>query len=443
MADIRPFRAWRSDPAQVGDVAATLAPPYDVISGDEQQRLYARSPFNVVRVELTRAEPGDAPGAAGDAARHERARATLAAWMARGALRQDARPALYLYEQQYAHGGARQTLRSLFALVRLAPWSAGEVLRHEHTMTGPRAERLGLLRATAANISPIWSLYEDPAGRIAAALDASWRAAPVLDAVDDGGMRHVLWLVEDPAAIAAVRTALAAQPLYIADGHHRYETALAYQAEQRAQGADAAEQSADYVLMLLSEASAPGLLVLPTYRLFHGLPARLLDALPARLERTFAVADLALPAKLADLPALLDEQLLARDGVPRGRRFVLLGPEERRLRLLTLADEAILAAAPDAALAALDVWIAQEAILQRMLGIGAEELARQAHIAYTRDAVAAAQEVLRGERQLALFLAHTPVAQLLGVARAGAVMPQKSTYFYPKPATGLVIRRVE
>jgi uncharacterized protein (DUF1015 family) len=443
MADIRPFRGWRYDPVLVGDARAMLAPPYDVIGGEEQEQLYAMSPYNVVRVELTRAETGDGPGDVGEAARHARARATLDAWMADGVLRQDAAPALYLYEQRYTHAGTPRSLRSLLALVRLAPWSAGEVLRHEHTMTGPKAERLGLLRATATNISPIWSLYEDRDGQVAAALGDTWRSEPATDVIDAGGIRHSLWLAQEPSVIAAARAALATQPLYIADGHHRYETALAYQAQMRAQYPRAEEQGADFVLMLLTEASAPALLVLPTYRLFHGLPEHRLIALPTLIERSFAVVDLALPADLEQLPALLDEQLLTRDGAPCGRRFVLLGPEERRLRLLTLTDETISAAAPTPALAALDVWLAHEAILRRLLGIGADELARQEHISYTRDAVDAARAVLSGGRQLALFLAHTPVAQLLGVARAGAVMPQKSTYFYPKPATGLVIRRIE
>lgn len=443
MAEIRPFRGWRYDAGRVGDVGSVLAPPYDVISPAEQERLYASGAYNVVRIELTRAEAGEEAGAGGEAARHARARATLASWVAAGVLRQDERPSLYLYQQQYRHGGEPRTLRSLLALVRLAPWSAGQVVRHEHTLTGPKAERLGLLRATATNVSPIWSLYEDPAGGVEDAVGACWEATPAADVQDASGTRHSLWLVQDGEAIAAVRAALAEQPLYIADGHHRYETALAYQAEVRAAHPAGAAGEADYVLMLLTRADAEGLLVLPTYRLLHGLPVDRLMALPATLDRSFQVSALDVPADPQHLPALLDAHLLTAEGAPRGRRFVLLGPEAWRLRLLTLADDGLLAAASSPQLARLDVWIAHEAILGRALGIDAAQLARQDHVRYTRDAVEAARSVIDGQSQLALFLAHTPVAQLLDVARAGAVMPQKSTYFYPKPATGLVIRRIE
>ncbi|HWE62956.1 MAG TPA: DUF1015 domain-containing protein [Chloroflexota bacterium] len=443
MADIRPFRGWRFNPARVGDLSQVIAPPYDVISPDDQQRLYARSPYNVVRVELTQPEPSDAAGAEGDAARHARARATLASWIEDGVLQQDEAPSLYLYEQQYRHGGATRALRSILAAVRLAPWSAGSIVRHEHTLARPRQERLGLLRATATNISPIWSLYEDPTDRVAASLEALWVLPPETAAVDEWGVRHSLRVARDAAALGEVMATLAEQPFFIADGHHRYETALAYQAEMRERHSGVEELPSDFVLMMLTTASTEGLLVLPTHRLFHNIPEDRLARLPERLSRAFAVNDLTMPDEPEQLQALLDRHLLAPDGTPLGRRFILLGPEPARLRLLTLQDPGITAAAPAAPLADLDVWLAHEAILDRMLGMDAASLTRQEHLTYTRDAAEAARSVRSGESQLALFLAYTPVRQLLAVARAGAVMPQKSTYFYPKPATGMVIRRMD
>lgn len=429
MAEIRPFGGWRYDEARAGDLSSLIAPPYDIISPAEREALAARSPYNAIRLELTPPEPGDPPGIVGDAARHQRARTWLDQWSARGILRQDA-PALYLYEQQFAHAGRTFARRTILAAVRLSPWSAGAILPHEHTLAGPKAERLALLRATDANLSPIWSLYEDPAGEISALLEDTWSHAPDAEATDDAGTRHVLRLLQDPVRLQRLHGMLAPRQFFIADGHHRYETALTYCTE--------GGPGREWVLMALTAVEDPGLAVLPTHRLLHGLDRTHVDGLTEALPGRFAVRDLAVPSSGQALAAVLDEHL--GEAANGAHRFLLLGPGASWLRLLELREVRSAGAPPAPAVGKLDVWLAHAVIVQGLLGISAASVERQEHLTYTRDAAVALEEVRAGREQLALFLPPTPVSGLLEVARSGAVMPQKSTYFYPKLATGLVYR---
>jgi len=439
MAEVRPFRGWRYNTGLAGELGTLIAPPYDVISPEQQQRLLERNPNNVVRVELQPALPGDPSGPAGDTARHLRARGTLDQWEAEGILRQDPDPSLYLYEHRFTYAGEARTRRSLVCAVRLTPWSAGQVIPHEHTLTGPKAERLGLLRATSANTSPIWSLYEDRTGVTAEVLAPHWEGEPIEEAVDEDGGTHVLRAVQERAVVAGITEPFSARQLFIADGHHRYETALSYAEEDRRARGGAAAGSRALVMMMLTATDDPGLVVLPTHRVVHSLPQERLAAL-ARLEEGFGVRDLDPPADVALLQRLLDDALLDEGGEPAGNRLILAGPEPGRLRLLEVRAEIRGAQPPH--LSGLATWQAHATILDRLLGIDAASLARQEYLRYTRDAAEAFIAVRDGDGQLAIFLAHTPVRQLLTVARAGAVMPQKSTYFYPKPATGMVIRRM-
>lgn len=437
MPEISPFRGWRYDPAVAGEVRNLIAPPYDVIGAEGQRALYARSPYNVIRLELTAAEVGDPSGVQGDTARHARARATLDRWMAAGVLRREQGPALYLYEQRFAHAGRSYARRSVLAAARLYPWSAGEILPHEHTLAAPKAERLALLRSTRANISPIWSLYQDGSGGTAALLAAAIRSGPAVEARDDAGVEHSMRVIDDRPAIERIVAAIGAGPVFIADGHHRYETALAYLA------GGPEDQARRSVLMALTAADDPGLIVLPTHRMLAGLPPERLAALAEQLGRWFAIQDLGAQGDAAALAARIEEMLPGREGPASEHRFALLGPEPDRLRLLRLLDRSAAGTPPTPAVGTLDVWLAHALILERGLGIDAETMARQEHVTYTRDAAEAIRAVRSGTQQVALFLAPTPVSQLLEVARSGGVMPQKSTYFYPKLATGLVLRLLE
>ncbi len=435
MPEIRPFRALRYDRSTIEDESLVLAPPYDVIDPAEHERLLARHPANVVRLELPREEPGDEPDD-----RYRRAARTLAAWRSDGTLHKDPHPSIYVYEQAYLVPGTEvpRVQRGYFARLRLETFGpASGVLPHERTMAGPREDRYKLLRATGVNTSPVVALYDDRGGVGRPILDELTRRPADLDIFDEDDVRHRLWAVPadgDAAAIVAPLLAVAAAgPVTIADGHHRYETALRYRDERRMSRSCEEDPAFDYLLTLLIDAVAEPLTVLPTHRLLRNLGdegvARLLDGLEAFFEVRRDVA---------------------RDDL-RGR-FEAIATEPGgagRFGLWTRSGGAILVARRHAfepwlpaggdAVRGLDVTLLGVA-LERLAGIDAEALAAGA-VAYTKSADEALDAVDAGRdgTDAAFLLEPTPVASILAVAADGDVMPQKSTYFYPKALTGLVI----
>ena len=435
MPILRPFRALRFDPSSVGDLATVVAPPYDVIGPAERERLIARHPANVVRLDLPAEEIGDGPDD-----RYRRAARTLAAWRSDGTLRKDPHPSIYVYEQSYRVPGsdAERTQRGYFARLRLEPFGAdGGILRHERTLSAPREDRYKLLRATGVNTSPVIGLFEDRSGGTAERLQAIAAGPPDVDLTDGDGVRHRLWSViadgDGPAAVvaAAILAAGAASPITIADGHHRYETALQYRDERRMTRSCEEDPAFDYLLVLLLEASAQQLTVLPTHRLVRGLGEEAAVRLVSSSSEWFDVQAVASGAELA--AAFVG----ATTSGGRGR-----------LGLWTRAGGAILTARRAAftpwlppggeALRSLDVTLLDVA-LQRLAGIDDEAIQAGA-VTYTKSAVDAISAVDPDTGIDAAFLLEpTPIASIEAVARDGDVMPQKSTYFYPKALTGLVI----
>ncbi|MGZ6258174.1 MAG: DUF1015 family protein [Candidatus Limnocylindrales bacterium] len=418
MPNLQPFRALRYAPS-AGDPAALISPPYDVISPEQQARLLARDPHNSIRLDLPQELPGDPPGA-----RYRRAAETLARWREEGTLQRDPRPSLYVYELAYRdpQGGAARVQRGVFVELALEPFGpGGGVLPHERTMGGPKADRLALLRATGANLSPVVGLFRSAGGATAALLDDLTDGAPTSEACDDDRVRHRLWVAdtEAAAATAATRAWLAAArsgPITIADGHHRYETALAYRAER---------PEADRVLMLLFDVAATELTILPTHRLVRGGPAG--EALLAAAAELFEVERLTSPDEL--VARFSDGPARQRLGLFSAGRGAILYP-----RRDALADR--LAGTASEALRWLDVNVLAAA-LEAFLGIDAEATAAGV-VAYTKDPLEAIAAVNGGKADSAFLLDPTPADAVLAVAAAGELMPQKSTYFYPKPATGLV-----
>jgi uncharacterized protein (DUF1015 family) len=303
MARIAPFRALRFDQGRFADLAPLLAPPYDVISETQRKELEASHPRNIVHLDLPR---GEADG------RYENARAQLDRWLAEGTLRQDARPALYRYEQRFSFTGAagpqNYTRKGFISLIELSPFSARVVLPHEHTLSGPKVDRFKLIHATRAHFSQVFSLYRDPAGTIEATLDGACLAAPDVDATTPDGCRHRLWVVTDEAVIAAVARGLAPRSVMIADGHHRYETMLAIRDSLRPANVPLGHSLADWGVMFFARAEDPGLLVLPTHRMVHGLSAEALDSLAERCRPWFEV----IPGSEEDAAAI--EERLRREG---------------------------------------------------------------------------------------------------------------------------------
>ena len=429
---IRPFRALRFDPSVVGDLGDVVAPPYDVIDEQRRSELIARHPANVVRLDLPAEEPGDEPDAC-----YRRAARTLAEWRSNGTFRKDPHPSIYVYEQTYCVPGTatERTQRGFFARLRLESFEpGGTVLPHERTMSGPKEDRYKLLRATGVNTSPVVALYRDAAGRSRALLEELTRVTPTVDVTDDDGTRHRMWAAaadgaEPDPAVAALLAAAGRGPVTIADGHHRYETALRYRDERRMTRSCDEDPAFDYLLVQLLEAGEP-LTVLPTHRLVRDRG----DggaAIIAGLDRLFD-AQPASPAELARFGTEPAAGGVGRFGLwTRHGGFLLNARREAFVPFLPAGGEAV---------RRLDVTLLAVAF-EQLAGIDAEALAVGGRVSFTKSAEDAMRTVSDGLGAVdaAVLLEPTPVTDILAVAADGDVMPQKSTYFYPKALTGLVI----
>lgn len=433
MPDIRPFRALRYDPGVVGDVGAVVAPPYDVIGPELRRNLVARHPANAVRLDLPLVEPGEEPDE-----RYRRVARALAAWRSDGTLRKDPYPSLYVYEQAYRVPGTmiERTQRGFLGRLRIEPFGPGSgVLPHERTLAGPREDRYRLLRATGVNTSPVVGLFEDREGAVAARLALIAAQPAAVDVADDDGVRHRLWAVPDDGtpdgAAAGLVAAAGANPITIADGHHRYETAVRYRDERRMTRSCEPDPPFDFLLMLFLDA-ADELTVLPTHRVVRGLGGSGLARLEEHMGGLFDVARTT-PEALVDRFESAGE-LPGGGGrlglVTRGGAWLLTARRAAFAEHLTAGGEALRSLDVSLLGAALDV----------VVGIDAATVAGGGRIGYTKSAAEAAALVASGEdgADAAFLLEPTPVASILAVARAGDVMPQKSTYFYPKALTGLV-----
>lgn len=426
MAEVRPFRALRFSPDL--DLADALCPPFDVISPEEQRALHQRSPYNAVRIELAENVEGS---------RYERAAATLRQWLEGGILRRDPSPAFYVYRQQFEHGGRSYTRTKLFARLRLAPWSDGAVLPHEQTFGAPKEDRLNLLRATRLNTSPVFLIYRDSDGQIQRILNSA--AAPTVAEIQSyDGQKHALQRLDEGDAGGALQKAFAAETLYVADGHHRYETALAYREERRqAVSAWTGEEPENYVLVALAAAGDPGLLVLPIHRL---------TAAPAPLDETFRRL-----VGIFDIETLAGNVETLVERVRQGGRllptFGLISAESPDLYLLSLSDPA--AADPlmppdrSPAWRRVDYAIANHVIIRHGIGVTESQMSNYDVVWFTEDAAEAERQVRTGRARYAVLLNPVPLKKVLDLADAGERMPQKSTFFYPKVPTGIVFNLLE
>jgi uncharacterized protein (DUF1015 family) len=414
VADVQPLHALHYALDRVGGLAPVVAPPYDVIDAEQRARLAARSPYNVVEIDL--------PEADGDLDIYAHAAHLFAEWQSEEILVRDHEPALWALAQDYTGpDGNRYTRKGFFARVRVEDYGPGRIRPHERTHPGPKEDRLRLTRATRANLSPIFSLYDDPSGAAWSALSPHTVSVPWGEVVDDDGTQHRIWRVADSGAVAAAVDALAQTELLIADGHHRYETARVYADEVGGEGEHR------YVLMCLVALQDPGLTVFPTHRLLTALPddkrVALRDALTRDWEMTEVAADDLQPTAATD-----------------GRiRVGYLDAHHRRPLLLTLKDPAI----ADAALPGmpepyrrLDTAVLEALILKQALGMSEDDISHLHGLDYARDTEQARSRVEAGEAEAAFFMSPTPVEHVRDVAAAGVNMPPKSTYFFPKVLTG-------
>lgn len=429
MADVQPFQGIRYNRDVVGNMVEILCPPYDVISEAAQTTYYARNPYNIIRLELGMDEAGDASLNN----RYTRAATIFAEWRENSILQQETTPCYYLYQQQFTHNSQIYTRTSLLARVRLEPWSRRIVLPHEHTMAKPKDDRLKLLRACVTNLSPIMSLYDDPQGRIRRLL-SSYAETAEIQITDEVNEVHRLQPITDESQIALIHDFFAERQLYIADGHHRYETALNYLEEVRAMHRIMnTKDAANFVLMALTDIDDPGLLVLPTHRLIFGLHHDALKKLTnENLVRYFTVYELE-----ASHDALLEQ--LAQRGTSESSFVLSTAQKTWRLSLNGAGKARMRESGHSSAWNELDVAIVHTLVLEDILGLKAEDMTAGTHIQYTRDAQKALDTVQTGEAQASLILNATRVRQICDVAIADDRMPQKSTYFYPKLVTGLVM----
>jgi uncharacterized protein (DUF1015 family) len=431
---IRAFRALRYDPQKVGDLSRVVCPPYDVIGPEMQQALLARHPANAVRLDLPEVQAGDAPDD-----KYRRAARTLSNWRGDGTLLKDGQPSIYVYEQTYRVPGSEQTRtqRGFFGRLWLEDLVPGSgVLPHERTLSAPKEDRYKLLRATAVNTSPIIGLFADPSGRSVKALAAIAVTPADSDVTDDDGVRHRLWAVPEDGPLGGhVRTlidAAAREPVAIADGHHRYETALRYRDERKANKTREEDPPAEYVMMLFLETAKQQLTVLPTHRIVRRLGDEGVRDLLDHAQWLFDVTPVENRAEL--------EAAFGSADAPGGQgRLGLWTRNGGAILKARRGDFAISLREGGAALRRLDVTLLQAA-LDRLCGIGPAAIAA-GRLAYSKSISEALDWVDAGRdgADAAFLLDPTPVAEIAAVAADGDVMPQKSTYFYPKALTGLII----
>jgi uncharacterized protein (DUF1015 family) len=430
MAEVQPLRGMRYAQTAVQDLAQVITPPYDIISQEAQARYYTRHPYNIIRLEFGAAQDSD--NSLNNV--YTRAAATFSEWRLQGVLQQEQQACYYLYQQTFTHNQQVCTRTSLLARVRLEPWEKRIVLPHENTLAKAREDRLQLLRACSANFSPIMCLYDDPQGRIRRLL-GHYAANAEVQIKDEAGEGHILQPIRDAEHIALLHDFFAQRQLYIADGHHRYTTALNYQQEVLAQRKELTEEDGiNFVLMALIDVDDPGMLVLPTHRLLFALPPTAYEQLTSEyLARYFDVSTLPQASMQHALNALTEA------GQQRPSFLVQRADQTLLLSINETGRASMEASEHSSAWNHLDVAIAQRLILEAILQLSPADIAAGSHIRYTHDTAEAYQAVQSGEVQAAILLNATPLQQVCAVARADDRMPQKSTYIYPKLISGLVI----
>ena len=443
MAEIAPFRAVRYTAARGRLLGQLLAPPYDLVSEEKRDELLRLSPHNIIHLTLGEDRPGDGPATTN---RYLRAAELWSSWLAQGITRRDPTPALYPLEQSFwAPDGRNLSRRGFVAAVRLHEFSEGVIVAHEKTLVAPKVDRLELLKAVKANLSPIFGLYRDEEGATAHLLEAAIQPEILAEADSDDGVHHRLWRTEKPEVVKGFQDLLASKRIFLADGHHRYETALAYRRllEEQHPGLPA-DGGHHYILMFLCPMNDPGLFLFATHRLVHGVEGFSLAGFLERLGRYFSVETLAEDIRRPAGRAWAISKLGEHAG--RSTTFLVVTAEDQRARIATLRDDADLSPAglpANQTLAALDVTVLHSLVLEHVLGLSPEAQEKQENVRFVRDAGEAVNRVLSGEHAVGFLLNPTPMWQVEAVGEAGETMPQKSTLFYPRLMAGLVMRDVD
>jgi len=432
--EIQAFRAFRYDLGRVGALSDVVAPPYDVIDGALQDRLYARSPHNVIRLILNKETPGDS---AGDN-RYSRAARCLRDWQQEGILTQDSARSLYVYQQEFEVEGRRHTRKGFLARVRLEPFGSGKIYPHEETLAGPKADRLKLFRATAMNLSPVFGLFPDETGAVQAQLDAAIARSLPLEATDHLGVANRLWPVSDQHVVSAVTGLLGPKPAFIADGHHRYETGLRYLEERREAGeVRDADAAANFILMMLVSMSDPGLIILPTHRLVSGLAVIDAGKLRELLGSHFQVETIG----TGEQGARDTWELIEADGSQELMGFGTVADGTwQTARFRAPEVMAALAGEHTPAWRSLAVSVLHVLVLGKRVP---EMLGQQPQCRYVHLLREVTDAVRSKECQMAILVPPATMKHVEQIAGNLEKMPPKSTYFYPKLLSGLVFNSLK
>ena len=421
MVEIRAFKAMRYSKEKVGDYSKVIAPPYDVVMRDYRDKLRKRSPYNCIWVTL-----GEEIKENMEENLYAEAKKHLNEWVEKGILVQDKKPAFYAYEQVFTLAdGKKYRRRGFIPLVKLTPFEEGIVLPHEFTLSGPKADRLELLRATQWNTEPIFALFKDDSDAVNRVLNETMEREPDVKAVDDNGVVSKLWVLSEPGKVNKIIETMKDKKLFIADGHHRYETHIKYSKEN---------PKADAMPILLVEMNDPGLVVLPTHRLMYGLKGFDFDSFKEKLKEWFEVEEL----------SCSDEELEKKLAQKNSKAFLARSSGKTLLFSLKEAvDLEELMPGLVKEIRELDVSILHHLVIEKILGVTQEQIARREHIEYVKDFNEAIKKADSQEFNVGFLMNPTKKEQVMASCLAGQRMPQKSTYCYPKIVSGMLFRKIE
>lgn len=426
MAEIKGYKGLRFNCEKAGKIEELVCPPYDIISDQQREEYIKTNPHNIIRLELPKGDD-----------KYNKAAEILKDWLEKGILVKEDKPAIYIYEEEFTAYGERKAIKGIICRVKLEEFSKGIILPHEFTLSKAKEDRLNLMKATNCNFSQIYSLYMDGGKNTLGKIDSLSKSEPDIQLQDNDNVTHRMWIIKDEKAIADICSDFTDRKLYIADGHHRYETALNYRNYLREQGLAKEGDACDYQMMMLVDMEHPGLVVFPTHRLVRNLDSFNAERVIDGCKEYFYVTE------HSDINTIESTLMELYNQGKKAYAFYCGGSS---YKLLVLKDTNIIKKLlPNASTATqqLDVTILHTLILEKIFGIDAENMAKQINLTYTKIFDEAISSVQQGNSQCAFILNPTRVSEIREVASNGEKMPQKSTYFYPKMITGLVMNQLE
>jgi uncharacterized protein (DUF1015 family) len=437
MAKLFPFKGILYNSKKLKKLAKVMSPPYDVIPPEKQQYYYGQSPYNVIKLILGKEFPGDTQYNN----KYVRAAATLTGWLKHGVLQQDLKPAMYIYEQRFTYKGKKYTRLGFITLLRLEDSGRGRVFPHEETLLKPKLDRIELLRATHANFDSVFSLFSDEKGKIVKILKKFMRRKPAIEVKDENNIIHRLWRIDARGAINRIMAEMRDRPVFIADGHHRFEAATRFKNEMKERNTRfTEEESYNHVMMYFTPVENPGLLMFPIHRLVKPLAHFDVQEFETELGNYFEI--ITYPFGKRTYPRVLKKALRELEKRSSRHSYLMLIKGRPHLYLLTLKTEeavdVLLEEEKPAAYKHLDVTILHTIIMKKILDISSDE-----HIEFTKNAEEVVEKVTAGSYQLGFLLNPTRIPSILEIAGEGERLPQKSTYFYPKLLSGLVMNKID